>query len=682
MRFACLLALLVAIPNVARAQEINPGDTVYAVSNVHNAMWTFNRYDPQPTAVSFGFPFNAMSIAYDPLTNHIFVRAGGASAVEGTEFLSCVDATSLENLGYYLEDGGCGFETPSIDGVGNNEAGAGNGAITIDPVMRVLYSDGGPAESDNCSSENPNHDSDGQVFAYSLVPSNYGQLIAVMHDSDGAHWMTDGNHLTWDPTERRLWSAPSEYTDNIRPRFIDVGTVHARSDVRVESFGDVTVTGLPTISPASSIGVDPDNRRIFLIPWNPPTVYHPGDSPTTIAEHPEGWYVRVYDMDTYAELEVLDYRAPPTALDSNSHCGYNIDFKLFYDRVGGFLYETNFSDTRGMFYDLDAGTVAEAPVGNMLDVYGFESGLPAGAYEWDHDGDGILDTVEVGANDIVFDPSGGDPARLNDADPRSWTSPYLADTDGAGVDDGVEDANKNGRVDAGETSPTDPTDEPGQDYDGDGRNNEVDNCRSIENADQADADGNGIGDACDGPDPDHDGVPDEFDNCDCVANPDQTVVCEPGDNDGDTIPDADDNCFCDPNTDQADSDTDGTGDVCQRDTDGDTVPDPRDNCPDVANTEQEDSCGEDGTLGDACSPDVDADTIYDACDNCPEVANTDQTDLDNDGVGAACSPTPDTCACRAPGLPQGSSTLATLMGLLVVGLLVSRRGRRAPPSNR
>ncbi len=60
-----------------------------------------------------------------------------------------------------------------------------------------------------------------------------------------------------------------------------------------------------------------------------------------------------------------------------------------------------------------------------------------------------------------------------------------------------------------------------------------DNCPNVSNPDQADADGNGIGDACDG-DKDGDGVADLQDNCPTVNNPDQM-----------------------------DSDHDGRGDACQ-----------------------------------------------------------------------------------------------------------------------
>src|SRR5690606_30500315 len=85
------------------------------------------------------------------------------------------------------------------------------------------------------------------------------------------------------------------------------------------------------------------------------------------------------------------------------------------------------------------------------------------------------------------------------------TNPLAKDTDGGGVEDGVE-------RDAG-TNPTDACDGDlidceGPDRDGDGVEDAVDNCPDTPNPDQADnypaPGGNGVGDACD--DVDRDGI--------------------------------------------------------------------------------------------------------------------------------------------------------------------------------
>lgn len=78
----------------------------------------------------------------------------------------------------------------------------------------------------------------------------------------------------------------------------------------------------------------------------------------------------------------------------------------------------------------------------------------------DTDGDGIQDGTERGITTAIPDPDGAGPLKGTDTgvfqpdmDPSTVTDPLTADSDGDGVSDGGEDANHNGRVDAGETNP-------------------------------------------------------------------------------------------------------------------------------------------------------------------------------------------------------------------------------------
>ncbi len=139
--------------------------------------------------------------------------------------------------------------------------------------------------------------------------------------------------------------------------------------------------------------------------------------------------------------------------------------------------------------------------------------------------------------------------------------------------------------------------ESGPDTDGDGTIDECDTCPDLANPDQADADHDGVGDACS------------------------------DDDDGDLILDAQDNCPLLFNPNQWDTDEDGQGDMCDltpagdADTDADGVPDSLDLCPTIADPEQ---------------ADADKDGVGDACDSCPNDVNGNQWDLDGDGIGDAC----------------------------------------------
>ncbi|WP_341939687.1 thrombospondin type 3 repeat-containing protein [Marinimicrobium sp. C2-29] len=178
------------------------------------------------------------------------------------------------------------------------------------------------------------------------------------------------------------------------------------------------------------------------------------------------------------------------------------------------------------------------------------------------------------------------------------------------------------------------------DADGDGVLDASDNCPAVPNADQADNDADGIGDACD-TDDDNDGVPDSEDNCPFSANADQLDTdgdgagdaCD-GDADGDGVANETDLCPFNPDPLQSDADGDGLGDACDPDDDNDGVEDTADNCPLTPNPDQSDQDGD--NIGDACDADRDGDGVDNNVDNCPLTANADQLDTDADGQGDAC----------------------------------------------
>ncbi len=148
------------------------------------------------------------------------------------------------------------------------------------------------------------------------------------------------------------------------------------------------------------------------------------------------------------------------------------------------------------------------------------------------------------------------------------------------------------------------------DADVDGIPDGADNCLNTPNGNQANNDGDALGDVCD-PDDDNDGQSDA-DEISCGSDPLNGGSVSP-DNDGDNIPDC------------VDTDDDNDG-----------VTDGLDNCPLISNPSQANNDG-DG-LGDACDADDDNDGVLDGLDNCQFTPNPGQADFDLDGIGDACDP--------------------------------------------
>jgi hypothetical protein len=218
----------------------------------------------------------------------------------------------------------------------------------------------------------------------------------------------------------------------------------------------------------------------------------------------------------------------------------------------------------------------------------------------------------------------------------------------------------------GPDCPSDPLD----DIDHDSICGDVDNCPSLFNPLQENADLDATGDFCDIcpndslDDLDGDTVCGDVDNCPATFNTEQTDQdldgqgdsCDVCPTDPDDDADADshcgdvDNCPELANSDQANADLDLLGDACDacpadpdNDMDNDAVCGEVDNCPGEGNSSQLDSDGDDrGNPCDSCpldaADDADADGICMPDDNCPGLANPGQLDSDGDGIGDLCDP--------------------------------------------
>lgn len=274
----------------------------------------------------------------------------------------------------------------------------------------------------------------------------------------------------------------------------------------------------------------------------------------------------------------------------------------------------------------------------------------------DNDGQADIDEIACGSNAMDANSKATDTDNDNrpdcvDTDDDNDTVPDTNDNCPLVVNANQADADGDG---IGNACDPNPNDGPTGDLDGDGVANNADNCPTLANSNQADFDADGLGDACD-PDDDNDGVMDANDLCPNTAAGTQVNAAGCPDADGDGVADTADNCPNSQNADQADFDHDGIGDVCDADDDNDGDPDTTDCasmnaainrtavevCDGVDNNcdgqvDEGFADNDQDRQADCVDTDDDNDGVLDANDNCPLVANSDQADNDHDGVGDVC----------------------------------------------
>jgi outer membrane protein OmpA-like peptidoglycan-associated protein len=255
------------------------------------------------------------------------------------------------------------------------------------------------------------------------------------------------------------------------------------------------------------------------------------------------------------------------------------------------------------------------------------------ALDPDSDNDGLYDGTETG---VTVAGGGTDPSKehfLADADPATKTDPLDADSDDGGVIDGSEDANRNGRVDSGETNPNNGADDVGVvDTDGDGLSDLLEATLAT-NSNDADTDDDGV---IDGDEPN---FADDTDG-------DNLINAKDPDSDGDFLKDGTELGITEPDDDTnvgagnfvADADPANTTSAIDRDSDDGGVIDGdedanHDGRVDDGERDPNNPADDDQTVGPV---DDDGDGVRDDRDNCPGVANPDQADTDNDDDGDAC----------------------------------------------
>jgi hypothetical protein len=338
----------------------------------------------------------------------------------------------------------------TLAGVGTNTA-AGNFVADADPTTRTSMLD---RDTDDGSvgdgAEDANHN--GRIDAGETDPNNPADDLAVT-DSDG-----DG---LGDVEEGLLGTDPFD-ADTDDDGVIDGAEPNPADDTD----GDGLINPL-----------DPDSDNDGLFDGTERGVTAP-DADTDTSR---GNYVADADPATRTSPLVrdTDHGGKSDGAEDANHDG----------RIDAGERDPNNPADDNLVLDTDGDGLADAEEAFLgtdpLDPDTDDDGVRDGAEfnpSADTDGDGLINPLDPDSdNDGLFDGTeqgvtvpgpGTDVSAGNfiaDAQPANRTNPLVADTDHGGVSDGAEDANHNGRVDAGERNPNNPADDGlVVDSDGDG----------------------------------------------------------------------------------------------------------------------------------------------------------------------------------------------------------------------
>jgi len=349
-------------------------------------------------------------------------------------------------------------------------SGSEAGALEIDPFRRVLYA----VESDGAEA---------WLQAWSI---DYGASYGTALDAsvaDGDLVGAETNHLARDPANGWLYAA--------KP----TGDVEIY-DLSGQSFQDFAWTGGTTMT----LGILPPSTTggLALDADTPELLVRRSAASDTLDR---------YDVSVFGTGTVTGGYA--TGVDPVVMGLHWVDDAATAAQL---IVESDYDSHTVYIYDVGLGSSATvglaAPLG--VEFYPLDEG------EADDDGDGLWDSVELGASGMAV-------ASYNDSDPSSTTDPDDPDSDSDGLLDGEEDADLDGAQGDGETDPND------DDSDDDGALDGLDNCPLTDNAAQADLDLDGLGDACDDDD-DGDGHDAEdagggdCDDEDAAINPDAVEI--------------------------------------------------------------------------------------------------------------------------------------------------------------